>query len=155
MMKTKFWNHRLELFLGGTIATLLSISIFIVGIILTIINKIYFPLIIIGILMIIIIIYSYFIDKRMLSNVIFSDNGIECRWLKKKVDFVKWEEITDVKAVPHGIAIHNLSFIVGNKHINVGLSKKMYNTIMLICPETNLKLQIKNLKEFKHLHKND
>ena len=31
----------------------------------------------------------------------------------------------------------------------------MYDVIMLICPEPNIKFQIKNLKEFEHLHKSD
>ena len=53
----------------------------------------------------------------------------------------------------HGIAVFNLSFIAGDKHIEVGLPKKMYDAIMIICPDPNIKLQINNLKEFEHFHK--
>ena len=141
--------------MGGTISIIISISLFVAGLTLTILDKIYFPILLSGLLLIIIMIYVYFIDKRMLSKVIYSDQGIEWKWLKKRISYIKWDEIDEVKSIPHGRTVYNLSFVANKNHIDVGLTKKMYDVIMLICPEPNIKFQIKNLKEFEHLHKSD
>lgn len=154
-MKVEFWNHKFELFIGGTIIAILTIATFLIGLILPFLNYNYLPILVMGIILMILAIYIFFIDKRMLSKVVYSEEGIECKWLKKTIACFKWSEITDIKAVHHGKAPDNLSFISGDQHIDVGLSKKMYDAIMIVCPCPNIKFQIKNLEQFKYLHKND
>ncbi len=154
-MKVVFWKHRTELFVGGTLIAFLALSIFIIGLVFTILNINFFPILLTGIILCIFGAYMFFVDKRILSKVIYSEDGIEWQWFNKIIDNIKWSEITEIKSVCHGITIYNLSFIAGDQHIDVGLSKKMYNAIMIICPDANIKFQIKSLKEFEHLHKND
>ncbi len=154
-MKVVFWKHHTELFWGGTIIIFLALSFFIIGLIFTILNMNYFPILLVGIILCILALNMFFCEKRTLSKVIYSEEGIEWKWLNKSIDYIKWSEITDVKAISHGATVYNLSFIARDRHIDVGLTKKMYNAIMIVCPEPNIKFQIKSLREFKHLHKND
>lgn len=129
-MKIEFWKHQIQLFWGGTISIIISISLFVAGLTLTILDKIYFPILLSGLLLVIIMIYVYFIDKRMLSKIIYSDQGIEWKWLKKRISYIKWDEIDEVKSISHGRTVYNLSFVANKNHIDVGLTKKC---MMLLC----------------------
>lgn len=88
-----------------------------------------------------------FEEKRMPSKVIFSEVGIVWLLLKKPVTFIEWTEITEITTKSRGRGVRDLSFIAGDKRIDVSLTKKMYDAIMIICPEPNIKMDIKELKE--------
>lgn len=153
-MKVIFWKNFRELF-----GLLLFNSIMFAGIIMLIIFTILYhslwPGLVSVLIMFIVSISILFFQKRFLSKVTFSNEGIEWTWLKKKILFINWSEISDIKEKPFSRVASYLSFIVGNQCIDVDLNKKMYNTIMIICPDYNIKKTINNIYCFKYLHRED
>ena len=94
-------------------------------------------------------------DKKHLSKLIFSEHGI--RWIKfnKEIMYMQWEDITDIKQTPAGLATFYLTFVSNDKQINMDIfSKKMYKEILNICPNENIKLRIKNLDFLRNYNKN-
>ncbi|HJD05862.1 MAG TPA: hypothetical protein IAB72_03180 [Candidatus Onthoplasma faecipullorum] len=76
--------------------------------------------------------------------------------LNKLLFSVDWTEITDVNAnTPYNRYSKYLTFIAGDKRIDLVLTKKMYNSIMAICPYQIIKNEINRLEQFKWFHKNE
>ena len=107
----------------------------------------FWPLFLAGIVILLIFIFAVFEEKRMPSKVIFSEVGIVWLFFRKTVTYIEWTEITEITTKIRGRGVRDLSFIAGDKRIDVSLTKKMYDVIMLICPEPNIKMDIKELKE--------
>lgn len=153
MNKIKFWKHKAELFIGGTLTITFSFALSLAGLILTLINTSFWPMLAVGLLCLVLTFLVLFGGKRVLSKVIFSDEGIEWQWLNKTIASMSWLDITDVKSTPHGRGAEDLTFVAGNLQIDVGLTKKMYDAIMLICPIPNIKTTINNMNCFKWFHR--
>ena len=151
-MKVKFWKHKFELFVGGSVSIILSFATTIVGIIFTIKLSLW-PILVAGIIVSISTAYVLFFQKRILSKIVFSVEGIEWYWLNNKILNISWHDVTNVKATPRARGVEDLSFVAGDKQIDVSLTKKMYNTIMILCPQPNIKFMINNIDCFKCYHR--
>ena len=124
------------------------LALFIAGLVMTILDaENFWPLFLAGIVILLIFIFAVFEEKRMPSKVIFSEVGIVWLFFRKTVTYIEWTEITEITTKIRGRGVRDLSFIAGDKRIDVSLTKKMYDVIMLICPEPNIKMDIKELKE--------
>ncbi len=155
-MEVKFWKHTSELWFGWLI---LLVSLFfgvIFGIILTITNG---PdclfVVFVCLTLILVMIINLFTDKKLLSKVIYCENGIKIIRLKKQIDYISWDDIIEVEETIRAYNLNWLCFVTKDKKINVSLTKKMYDTIMLICPYNRIKTAVNNLDSFKCFHKKD
>lgn len=153
-MKLTFWKHKYELFIGIISLVIISLSFLIAGIVLIIKNHYYWPILILGLISLILTFYILFFQKRVLSKITFSDNGIEWSWLNKRILFINWNDITNIKSSPRGRGAEDLSIISYNDRIDISLTRKMYDAIMILCPYQNIKNQINNIDSFKWFHKN-
>ena len=147
-MKVTFWKHKFELIAFFVVLMPMVLALFIAGLVMIILDaENFWPLFLMGIVSLLGSIFVLFEEKRMPSKVIFSEVGIVCLLLKKTVTFIEWTEITEIATKSRGRGARDLSFIAGDKRIDVTLTKKMYDAIMIICPEPNIKMDIKELKE--------
>lgn len=149
-MKISFWRFKAGM-VAGIFFTIISFSLIIPGIIF--IKETNEMILLMGVILSSLSIYGLFCGKKFLSKIIFSNDGFEVTWLKKSVIKCDWADITEVKAIPCGRATSYLAFVVGNNQIEMGLNKKMYDTIMLLCPYTGIKTRIDNLPQFKWFHR--
>lgn len=153
-MRIKFWKNKYALCIFLPFFTLASAILIITGICLMIFKSPgYGGMIIGGVFPLTIIIFCVIFDSRLSSKVIYSDEGIEWERFKKKILFLKWEEITEVKTTPISMYSCYLSFVSDKGQIDVELTKKMYDAIMYICPEPNIKMQINELQSYKWYHR--
>ena len=68
---------------------------------------------------------------------------------------MKWSDIIDVKGYPYSNkGAYYMSFISKNDQIEFEPTKKMYDTIIELCPSPNLKYEINNIEYFKGFHRN-
>ena len=72
-----------------------------------------------------------------------SEEGIETKWFKRQIALIHWDEITAVKTTPKGRS-WNLSFFSNNNKIEIQPTKKIFNSIMELCINQNVKNQIQN-----------
>ncbi len=153
-MKFEFWKHETEiLFICPLMITLSSMCI-LVGIFLTIIiSKIYWFIILLGIFCLILCIGVIFLQKKTLTKVVFTEKEIILKRLNKELTSISWSQITKVKDTPYSRAISYLTFLTDKNQIDVVLTKKMYETIMLLCPYQDIKNQINNIECFRWFHK--
>lgn len=151
-MKAKFWENTYALYFIFCML-FLSITLIIIGIIFTIKYISLWPIILVGLIILFSCLYAMFFKKKLLSQIILTNEGLECIMLKKQTLYIKWEEIINVKETPYSFTSSYLTFITYDKSIDIVLTKKIYNTIMEICPNQNLKALINNLESFKWFHK--
>lgn len=147
-MKVTFWKHKFQLVVFLTVFMPIVLALFIAGLVMIILDvENFWPLFLAGIVSLLGSIFMLFEEKRMPSKVIFSEVGIVWLFLRKTVTYIEWTEITEITTKIRGRGVRDLSFIAGDKRIDVTLTKKMYDAIMIICPEPNIKMDIKELKE--------
>ena len=148
-MKVKFLKQIME-FICYCLVILGSLCLIIIGIV-------FFSnlgvLILVALLFLIYPVYMLFIDKRPSSIVIYSEEGIEWKSFKKSIEFIRWDEITEITETRRGQNFYWLTFMTKERRIDVELTKKMYDTIMILCPYQNLKNRIDDLENFKGLHR--
>jgi hypothetical protein len=148
----RFWKHLPLIIYLVPVVLIFSISLIIAGIV----NYETLGLLIIfGAIILILFIGLMLIDKRILSKVIISEKGISWIWLNKKIIYFNWDEISDIKITPYSRTSCYLTFVIGEQQINIDLTKKMYNTIMDVCPIPNIKMLINNIEKFKCFHRKD
>ena len=153
-MRIKFWKNKYALCIFLPFISSASVIWIITGICLMILKSPgYGGMIVGGAFPLIIIMLCVIFDQRLSSKVIYSDEGIEWERFKKKILFLKWEEITEVKTTPISMYSCYLSFVSDKGQIDVELTKKMYDAIMYICPEPNIKIQINELQAYKWYHR--
>lgn len=153
-MKVKFWKYSLELyfylfliipiaflFLIFAITDLSPINSFEEWLVIAVFSS-----------FLIFCIAWVFIDKNLLSKVVFSEKGLEIIRFKKQVTFISWDDITEVKTKLRGRGNEHLMFVCGKTQVDIFLTKKMYNIIMLICPNECIKRLINNIDYFKSFH---
>lgn len=155
-MKKEFWVHEMSILFYWPLMITISSILIIVGIIMTIKFTFCWPILISGIFILILCLYAIFIKKEPLSKVEFSEDSIILKRFNKKIEIINWSDITEVKTISYSPFARNanyLSFVSGNKHIEIVLTKKKYQTIMILCPNQNIKNQINNIDSFKWFHK--
>lgn len=155
-MKKEFWAHQFIVFFVAPLFMILSIICLIFGIVMTAIKGLDFsPLIFIGVFLISLCIYAIFFDKKTLCKIIFSKEEIILKRLNKTITIMKWSDIIDVKGYPYSNkGAYYMSFISKNDQIEFEPTKKMYDTIIELCPSPNLKYKINNIEYFKWFHRN-
>ena len=153
-MKREFWKHQLEILFFWPLSTILSIACLIVGVVMTTKASLYWPILVLGIFLLIVCIYAIFFQQKTLCKIIFSEEEIIVKRLNKIITTMQWSEIIDVKGHLYGNkGGRYMSFISHNKQIDVVPTKKMYNAIIETCPYTNIKNIINNIECFKWFHR--
>lgn len=151
-MKKTFWAH----------AYLISSYTFFM--ILTVIAMIVFSVLIftinftsvsffVSLVLFLISICALFIDNKALSRVEFSAEGIKYTRFKKTPIVCGWEDVIEATETLRSWNISWLTFKTKNHQIDLELTKNMYETIMSVCPSTNLKMMINNIDCFKSFNK--
>ncbi len=148
-MKVKFLKHKFE-FIVLIFALIIALSF--IGLAFIRLYDLWL-MSVFGFVALCFILYELFIDKRISSMVIYSEQGIECKSFKKIITYFKWEEITEIIDTTRGRSFHWLTFIAKDKRIDVELTQKMYNVIMILCPYQNLKRRIDDMECFKWFHR--
>lgn len=151
-MKVTFWKHKLELLVGGLLASLLSLALLLAGVIQTILEPYFWPMILVGVVCVGVTVIAFVQEKRLLSKVTYSEEGIECNWCKTQVASIKWADVTDVVATAHERGTEDLSFVAKDTQIDVSLTKKMYDTIIEVCPNEDIKTKLNGIECFKKFH---
>lgn len=152
-MKQTFWKHQLEILFFWPLSTILSLSCFVVGIVMTTKKSLYRPILAMGIFLLIICIYAVFFRKETLCKITFLEEKIIVKRLNKTITTMQWFEIIDVKGNLYGNkGGRYMSFISQNNQIDVVPTKKMYNAIIEICPSNAIKNKINNIECFKSFH---
>lgn len=151
-MKVTFWKNKNELFFGWLLSEIILTFLIIIFLILIITDKTYGFVAIGFILLFLINLYILFAQRSLLSKICFSKTCISWIWLKKEIQSINWEEITNIKVKNYGKTRY-LEFVAGDKSIDIDIDRKIYETIMVLCPYESQKSQINNLAAFKYLHK--
>lgn len=148
-MKVKFWKKATELI---SICVLLgfSIMVLIIGMILSFASQ--WGCLIIGAVLCFFVFLVIIFYKQPFSKVLISDEGIEHKWFNKKITFIGWSDIIEINEISRSRDLSYLVFISKDNQLDVGLTKKMYETIMILCPYEHIKNKINNLNYFKYLH---
>ncbi len=152
MKKFVFWKNNSNLFLGIPILLVLFLAFIIAGIVLTPKNSIFLPMIIMSAICFLFLVYFLFFDKRTLSKIELSEEGIEWKWLGKNILFLGWHEIINIKSTTRGKGAEDLSIISNSEQIDISLTKKIYRTIMQVCPNQLVKKMINDIECFKFFH---
>ena len=151
-MEYKFWKHAPLILIAIPVLYISSVIFLIVG-------SIYFNelwlMIVIGLFILILGFFLIFFDKKYLSKISYTEEGVAWTWLNRNIIFFKWDEISDIKITPYSRTSCYLTFVIGEQQINIDLTKKMYNTIMDVCPIPNIKMLINNIEKFKCFHRKD
>ena len=153
-MKKEFWAHQFGVLFIIPLATISSVSFLIFGIVMTTKELGYWSIIAMGVLLTSLCIYTIFFQKKTLCKVIFSEEEIILKRLNKIITIMKWSDIIDVKGYLYGKGAYYMSFISKNDQIEFEPTKKMYDTIIELCPSPNLKYEINNIEYFKGFHRN-
>lgn len=153
-MVVKFWKHGNTLIFFMFLLLLLCAITITLGIC-TINNNSLLSVFLIFLVLSILYLNIFIFDKKFLSKVIFTNDGIKWIWLKKEIEFIRWEDIVDVTDTIISRGGRYLTFITTNNKIHLDLTQSMYDTIMAICPIPNLKVRINEIEYFKCFHKND
>lgn len=141
-MKVKFLKHEVSFFTAVIIVSAMSIAL--IGTSFIDFSNMW-GLCAVGAALLFALLYIVFIDKKISSTVIFSEEGIEYKSFKKSILFIAWGEITEITRTPRGINFEWLTFVSNDKRIDVDLTKKMYKVIMILCPYQNQKTKINDI----------
>lgn len=153
-MKVEFWKHQTEVLLIWPFAIIISALFTIIGLILMfVIDTSLGGMAFCGAICLILALAGIFANNRVLSKVKYSDSGILLKRFKKEILFLTWDEINEVTTTPVSRSITYLSFVSNKGKIDVELTKKMYEAIMKLCPNINVKTQINDIERFKGFHK--
>lgn len=104
-----------------------------------------------------------FFKKDWFAKIVLSDTGIALKHGKKQIIFIDWVEITDFKIILQYRGQKRFKFVAGDKFIEIFLgSQKLYDTLMEVCPNLNITMQLKDspyldiaFKRWLKKHQND
>ncbi len=135
----RFWKDGWLGVVGILIFPLASLALAVVGLVMYLETDAYYMLLI-GCIMFIVCTLA-FLTK--LSRVILTGEGIELKYGKKQLVYIKWFDVTkvDVSMLPR---TWYLIFFSDEKRIDIALSPKLYQAIMDICPSIFVKTEIDN-----------
>lgn len=149
-MKTTFWKNLSFLVFGIVIV----ISLILIIVILSINIKPFWIVILSGSIILSLLIIIITTNKQCTSKVNFSESEIKIIHLHNVIKIINWNEITSVTSTPYGGRFsYYLTFNTCDEQINLDITQKMYNAIMDICPNPNIKMAIKNIERFKWFYK--
>ncbi len=152
-MKVKIWKHTVGFF-SIVFCIVLILIMIIISIIKVIKDYHYWAMLVLFVLFLIYFLLYLIFSKNALSKVVFSEDGIEWIRFKKQIAFIRWDEISDVKQTLAGKYSYCLTFIAGSKRIDIDVSsKKIYNSIIQICPEPNIRMMINEINSLKYFHR--
>ncbi len=152
-MKVIFWKHQSEILIALPFFLGCSLILIILGTILMIIQSLGFlGMLIFGIVMLFFSLIYGFVNPKIFSKVEYSENGIVCKRFNKILSSITWKDINSIRKIPLSRSMVNIAFVSNNDEIIVELTKKMYDTIMILCPEPYVKTQINEIEEFKWFH---
>ena len=155
-MVFEFWRSRSEIMFFWPSIIIFSFTFIISGLVLMIINNIGFAgMIIAGTIPLILSLILFISDKKFFSKIAISKEGITWKKFRKKILFISWDGIIKIKTISISPAAKHLALISDKGKIEFEVTKKIYNTIMILCSNANVKMHINNLKEFEYLHINN
>ena len=153
-MKKEFWKDQFGTLFLWTFFTLISIALFAVGIVMSVIEiKTYWPILVSGMILLFICVYGIFFRKSTLSKIVFSEKEICIKRFNQISTIIKWSEVVQIKGFYYGRSATYMTFISHNNKIECIPTKKMYDYIISICPYERLVSQIENLEQFQYFLK--
>ena len=156
-MKISFWRFKGDLISCAIILSVISIILSVTGVVFIrdYDNTAGIILICVNLLIILLFVGTMLLGKKYLSKITFSNNGFEITRFKKCLISYDWGDITDIKTTPYAKGFGNyLCFVIGDNKLDIQLTKKMYDTIMILCPYAGIKTMINNIGQFYYFHKN-
>lgn len=143
-MKVEFWKESLLAIILMSLGPLMCLIFIIISALGLLGNADIKSAIIILTFALLLSVLPYF-KKGLFYKVILSDTGIALKHGKKQVVYIEWFEITDFEIILKYRGGRRLKFVAGDKIIDIYLSsQKLYDTIMEICPNLNIIIQIKD-----------
>lgn len=153
-MELVVWKHKIK-FMVLIPMTVIIFCAFIIFTILALTNIVFWGYSVSMLVFFLMFICLIFFDKNVFSKLTFSEQGIKWTRFNKEIMYMKWENVTDIKQTYMGPTTFYLTFVSGDKSINMDIaSKKMYKEILNICPNENIKFKIKNLDFLRNYNKN-
>lgn len=150
-MRIEFWKHKFTLMtilivIGSTFIGTFLLGVFIKN------ESAKLPLIIISFMILLLGLFVLFKNKlNFLSKIVISEESISVKKLKKQTINIDWSEVVEVKATHYGKGGRWLSIVSKDKQIDMDITKKIYVTIMTLCPYQSMKSMLNNVEEFKPL----
>ena len=150
-MKTVFFKEVLPLIFMLIIILLFWFVIFAIAfprVSINNVNQLHLIIAAIAIPLICIVVLLIF-PKNFLSKIVVSKEGIEWRLYKKRISFITWDEVTDVREKTVGRGNTHIVFYRGSDKIQMEISRKLYNAIMELCENQGVKSRLRNLNRNK------
>ena len=141
-MKYEFWKEPGQLFIAIPVFGVCGLVFLILGIVYSV-----WILTVFATTILIYIIYKLIAPKQALTKVMFSEFGVEIKWIRKQILFITWSEIIEVKSVPWGKSFR-LAFVTKNSKLEMEPRKKIYNAVMELCSKSSIKYQLQNDSNF-------
>ena len=155
-MKISFWRFKGDLIRTPICLLIISILLSVTGVVfIRDYDKTAGIILICGNLFIILLVATIILFvKKYLSKITFSNNGFEITRFKKSLISYNWSDITNVKTTPYAKGHGSyLCFVIGDNKVDIQLTKKMYDAIMILCPYAGIKTMINNIGQFYYFHK--
>lgn len=150
-MKKNFWKNS-DLIFACSFFSALSIVFIVIFSILFSYNNQTWPGFLFGLPLIAIFVFIL-LSKEVLSRISLSEEGIKVIRLKKELNYLLWTDIVEIERTTlHGTQV-GLCFITHNNKIEIAITKKIYNSIISICPYQHIKNRINEFDCFRLLAK--
>lgn len=153
-MKQEFWMYQYEILFFWPFIWVISLACLLTGIVMTLKSPMYWPILVFGAFCLIFCICIIFFQKKLLCKVVFSNEGITIKRLGKILTTMQWIEVLHIEGHLYGSnGGRYMSFISQSERIDVVPTKKMYNTIMLMCPNSKIKKELESIECIKCFHR--
>lgn len=151
MVKKKFWLRTTAIRLIVPVLALSTLSLFIVSlsILIAFQRNIFVEFWLIDALCFVALIYYLFGKKSTLSIIEIADDGITCFWLGKTITKFQWSEIKTVQTKANGWSEPYLRLTTDTRQIDIEMTRKIYHTILVLCPNENITANLKAIKRFQ------
>lgn len=151
MVKKKFWLRTTAMRLIVPVLALSTLSLFIVSlsILIAFQRNIFVEFWLIDALCFVALIYYLLGKKSTLSMIEIADDGIVCSWLGKTITKFQWSEIKTVQTKANGWSEPYLRLTTDTRQIDIEMTRKIYHTILVLCPNENITANLKAIKRFQ------
>lgn len=156
-MKREFWQDPTTTLLFYLMLSLAIIPFEILGIVLYVTDPENSIVFIVATFILLFAILDFLLgENRMyVTKIIFFDDKIVLKRFNKELNSIKWSEIIKVEEGSYSLARRYIIFVAEDSEIATYPTKKMYQTIISVCPYENLRTMINNLEMFKWYHRKD